>query len=58
MWQAQIHPGFAGFTKIGQIFHNKYIFVKEKQLSKLQGVIRVELNWPISRLNGAETQER
>ena len=27
--QARIHTGFYRFTEIGQIFHNKYIFIKK-----------------------------
>ena len=34
------------------------IFLINKKLSKLQGFIKGEWNWPISRLNDSETQER
>ena len=62
--QARTRTGFQRFTKIGQIFHNKYIFNKknfpgwnlENGLDKC--FIRGELNWPISHLNDSETQER
>ena len=28
--QARIHTGFHRFTEVGQIFHNKYIFINKK----------------------------
>ena len=48
--QTWIHTGFHRFTKIGQIFHNKYFLIKK---NTFQAKI-----WPISRLNDSETQER
>ena len=48
--QARIHTCFHRFTKIGQIFHNKYFLIKK---NTFQAKI-----WPISRLNDSETQER
>ena len=34
--QTRIHTGFHRFTKIGQIFHNKYFLIKKKALFKLK----------------------
>ena len=71
--KARIHTGFHGFTEIGQIFQNKYLFYNIK-LSKLKFcsisyttwiIIRRFarlhpriMNWPISRMNDSETKER
>ena len=54
--QALIYTGFHRFTGIGPIFHNTFLI--KKKLSKLQGFIQSEWNFPISCLNVAETQER
>ena len=56
MTQARIHTGFHRFTENGQILQID-IFLIKKKLSKLQGFIRGEWNWPISCLNDFGSQE-
>ena len=38
--QARIHTGFHRFMEIGQIFHNRYIFLIKKKKSKLQSFVQ------------------
>ena len=54
--QTRIHTGFHRFTEKGQIYIMDIILINKK-LSKFQGFIRGEWNWPIFRLNDFGSQE-
>ena len=45
--QARIDTGFHGFTEIGQIFHNKYLFYNKK-LSKLKFCTLSDTTWKLT----------
>ena len=54
--QARIHTGFHRFTENVR-FYKIDIFLIKKKLSKLQGFIRGDWNWPISCLNDFGSRE-